>query len=86
MEETPEYINSYQTGFNEGYLIAKHEPDLSEKLSKIKVETPRIDGIHDGRREFILEQIKERNTSRNVKEKSPDKNKDRDKGGYQPDK
>jgi hypothetical protein len=78
--------NSYQTGFNEGYLIAKHEPDLSDKLATMKSDTPRIDGIQDGRREFILEQIKDKNTSRNYKEPTPDKSKNRNINGLELDK
>lgn len=49
----------YQKGFNEGYIIAKHMPDLSDNLSKIESEAPRLDGIKDGRKQFTLEQVRE---------------------------
>lgn len=45
----------YQKGFNEGYLISKHEPDLAEKLSQVKSDNPRMEGFLDGRNEFIQE-------------------------------
>ncbi len=49
----------YQKGFNEGYIIAKHLPDLSNELAKVEPTTPRIEGFHDGRTQFVLEQTKE---------------------------
>lgn len=52
--DTTEYIK----GFNEGYLITQHLPDLSDKLATIESEAPRIDGFKDGRKEFVLEQLK----------------------------
>lgn len=51
---------NYKKGFNEGYLITKHLPELSDQLSQIKNETPRIDGFKDGRNEFFQEKAKER--------------------------
>lgn len=51
---------SYQKGFNEGYIITKHLPELSDQLAQIKNETPRIDGFKDGRNEFFQEKAKER--------------------------
>jgi hypothetical protein len=51
---------NYQKGFNEGYIITKHLPELSDQLSQIKNETPRIDGFKDGRNEFFQEKAKER--------------------------
>lgn len=51
---------SYKKGFNEGYLITKHLPELSDQLSKIKNETPRIEGFKDGRNQIFQEKAKER--------------------------
>jgi hypothetical protein len=48
---SPEYIK----GFNEGYLLAQHMPDLSEKLAGIKSDSPRMQGIRDGRQEFLID-------------------------------
>lgn len=42
-------------GFNEGYLLAQHMPELLEKLANIKSDSPRMLGIQDGRREFLIE-------------------------------
>ncbi|HEX7868572.1 MAG TPA: hypothetical protein VF455_00520, partial [Chryseobacterium sp.] len=49
----------YQTGFNEGYIITQHLPELSDKLSQINSELPRIDGFKEGRKQFVLEQVRE---------------------------
>ena len=47
--------DQYKKGFNEGYLISKHEPELAEKLSDVKTEHPRMEGFRDGRQEQIME-------------------------------
>lgn len=60
MEETEKIDPHYKQGFNEGYIIAKHLPDLSENLSHVKSNAPRVAGIHDGGKQFILEQTRER--------------------------
>lgn len=54
---------NYKKGFNEGYIITKHLPELSDQLSQIKNETPRIDGFKDGRNEYFQEKAKERMNS-----------------------
>ncbi len=60
------YEADYTKGFNEGYLIAKHLPELGDQLSEIKSETPRIDGFKDGRVEFFQEKIRERVQGKNL--------------------
>jgi len=55
MADDQSYEIKYQKGFNEGYLISKHEPDLAEKLSQIKSDNPRMEGFRDGRSELIQE-------------------------------
>lgn len=45
----------YNKGFNEGYLLAQHMPELSEKLASIKSDSPRMQGMIDGRKEFLIE-------------------------------
>ena len=52
--------NPYTKGFNEGYVIAEHLPDLAHDLSKIESASPRMEGFRDGRRQYVLEQTKER--------------------------
>jgi hypothetical protein len=63
MSEEQKYQADYQKGFNEGYIIAKHLPTLSDGLAKVESAAPRIEGIHDGRKQFVLEQTKEHRPS-----------------------
>ena len=73
MEETvnPEYLK----GFNEGYLIGKHLPDVSNSLSRIESHSPRIEGFRDGQQQLILEQIRDQRIKRQERnlEKGDDK-------------
>ncbi len=55
--------SNYQKGFNEGYIITKHLPELSDGLAQVKTETPRIEGFKDGRKQYVLEQTKEHRPS-----------------------
>ncbi|UAY53181.1 hypothetical protein [Ferruginibacter albus] len=52
-EQTP--TPEYQKGFNEGYLITKHLPDLADTISKAITASERSEGFKDGRNEFNLE-------------------------------
>jgi hypothetical protein len=47
-------------GFNDGYLLATHEPELAEKLAKIEAVSPWLIGMQQGREQFIKEQLKEK--------------------------
>lgn len=49
----------YIKGFNEGYILAKHAPELSEKLTEIKGENPRLEGLLDGIEQYGLEMKRE---------------------------
>jgi hypothetical protein len=60
MEEKETVDPAYLQGFNEGYIIAQHLPELSQKLAKIETSTPHIEGLKDGRNQFVLE-AKEKN-------------------------
>lgn len=60
MEENTEPHPDYIKGFNEGYTLAKHMPELSEKLPVSLDETERGQGFKDGRDEYILEKEKQR--------------------------
>ncbi len=46
-------------GFNDGYMIAKHAPTLSDHLSKIEAEAPHIEGLQQDIKQYTLEQIKD---------------------------
>ncbi len=59
MEEENKISPDYQTGFNEGYTIAKYSPELAGQLSKISADGDRIKGFQEGREQFLKEQVKE---------------------------
>lgn len=50
----PDFIK----GFNDGYLMAKHLPDLSKELSKSLSDTEQSKGFQSGIRQVFLEKIK----------------------------
>ena len=60
MHDEQPFNTKYQRGFNEGYIIAKYMPELSDQVAKVTSEDPRIEGFLDGRNEFILEKAKDR--------------------------
>jgi len=61
MSET-EHID-YQKGFNEGYLMSKHLPELATSIASIESLSPRIEGFREGRHQCVLEQVKEHRPS-----------------------
>ena len=81
MEETEKIDSKQLKGINDGYLLAVHEPELAEKLSKIEAVSPWLVGMQQGREQFLKEQVKDKlpswlNDSRPIKEsKQPDKGK-----------
>lgn len=86
MEENEEKDSLIQEAFNNGYLIAKYEPELAEKLSKIKAVSSYVIGIQKGREQYLSEQTKDKlpawlTGNRPAKEKNDvDKTKDREPG------
>lgn len=76
----PEYIK----GFNEGYTMAQHMPELADKLATIDSDFIRLVGFKAGREQYQVEQIKTRLPSwltgdRPTKEQDgPDKSRNRD--------
>ncbi len=60
MDENDKIDPTQLKGFNDGYLIAKYEPELSEQLSKIEAVSPHIVGMQQGRNQFLKEQIREK--------------------------
>jgi hypothetical protein len=50
----------YIEGFNQGYLLAQYEPELSEKLSSAPTESPYLEGLQGGREQYIDERLKAR--------------------------
>lgn len=52
-------LHAYCTGFNEGYLVTQHYPELSASMSQIEIDLPRMEGFRDGRDQMLTEQAKE---------------------------
>jgi hypothetical protein len=79
-EPEPEYVR----GFNEGYTIAQYNPELAEKLSNIDSDFIRLAGFKDGRKQYQIEQVRDRlpnwlkNDRFNKEQKTPDRSKDKD--------
>ncbi|WP_259015508.1 hypothetical protein [Emticicia fluvialis] len=71
-------------GFNDGYIIAKFEPGLAEKLSKIDAVSSYLIGIQNGREQYLKDQLKTKLPDYLKEDSAPDKNpypsKDKDKG------
>jgi hypothetical protein len=86
MAEEQAISQDYQTGFNEGYIIAKYSPELAGQLRNINETSLRLTGFQEGRDQFINEQTKERMPSwlkgNRFEEKviSPDKSLEKAKG------
>lgn len=59
MEPTQNEVNDYQKGFNEGYLIAQHLPQLSDQLSRIDGDGMRLSGIREGHKQYLSERARE---------------------------
>ncbi len=74
----PDYIK----GFNEGYLLAKHDPELLEKLPVDLGKSERGAGFKAGKEQYFLEKAKERQPAWMRKDRiaNLDKTKGKDKG------
>lgn len=60
--EENEYIataegQQYLKGFNDGYLMAEHMPEVVKALAEVKEKTPHVEGFLDGANQY--EQDKE---------------------------
>lgn len=79
---SPDYIK----GFNDGYFIGKHEPELASQLQAVESTSDRVQGFKAG----VLEITKEKNKAfypswlkENKKDMGLDKNSpDKDKGDF----
>ena len=74
----------YTEGFNNGYLIAKHEPELSKKLASGNTNEGNeyFDGLISGKQEYEMEKVKGRlkgmaKGKTNDKEKEIEKDRDK---------
>ncbi len=57
MDESNTSQDAYIKGFNEGYLITEHLPDLSDQIFSSLSDSERSKGFKDGRTQFITEQM-----------------------------
>ena len=57
MEDFENPSAEYLKGFNDGYLLAKHEPELAKQVDAVQSSSERMKGFKDG----ILELTKEKN-------------------------
>lgn len=55
MEENQVVHPDYQKGFNEGYILKEHMPDLADKIASVLNGSPRDTGFRDGREQYIYE-------------------------------
>lgn len=85
MEEDPIHPD-YNKGFNDSYLLAQHLPELAEKLSTLQGNSPRLQGMREGRQQYLSEQVKakmpswlkEDRLSKGNRSSPPDKKRDID--------
>jgi hypothetical protein len=70
----------YTKGFNDGYIMTKHLPELSEKLSGIDSDVPRIDGFKEGRKQFVLDKARETREQWRSQDKGHPRQSDKSKG------
>lgn len=60
MADQDKIHEQYISGFNQGYLLARHLPELAEKLTKIEGKSDRVLGMKEGIEQYVLEQSKDR--------------------------
>lgn len=68
---------NYVKGFNEGYQLAQSHPEISEAIALAKGNDTRLEGFRDGYKEYVLEQLREKDPLMNFRNRTiPDKGKD----------
>ena len=60
MEDEEKVEPDYLKGFNEGYTLAQHMPELAEQLANMDSDFIRLAGFKDGRKQYQMEQTKDR--------------------------
>ena len=60
MEEYDQIDPDYIKGFNEGYVITQHMPDIAEPLAKAYGESARGQGFQQGKEQYQNEQFERR--------------------------
>lgn len=74
---TPEG-QQYLRGFNDGYIIAEHMPEVVKALADVKEKTPHVEGFLDGAKQYSLDV--ELNKEQKKYLDSPSKGPSREKG------
>jgi hypothetical protein len=85
MEEIEAPHPDYMKGFNEGYILAKYMPELSQQLAPSLSGSQRSSGFIAGREQYVVEEKENRYPSwlrsdrlDNFNEKNIEKDKDLD--------
>lgn len=71
-EEFEKVSADYLNGFNEGYTLAEHMPDVAEKVSKALGDGDRAKGFQDGRGQLLLEKTQEKLAQKTAVKDSPE--------------
>jgi len=50
---------TYQKGFNDGYLLQQHEPEIANMLSSVKSDDAYLEAMREGREQYLYE-VRER--------------------------
>lgn len=53
-------MKKYIKGFNDGYLLKEHKPELLENILNTTSSNDYIQGLKDGEREFKQQKVKSR--------------------------
>ncbi|TCP25146.1 hypothetical protein EV195_104179 [Tenacibaculum skagerrakense] len=53
-------MEKYIKGFNDGYLLKEHKPELLENILNTTSSNDYIQGLKDGEREFKKQKVKSR--------------------------
>lgn len=73
----------YIKGFNHGYILAEHEPDLAKQIVKsTKSENQYFKGLVSGKQEYDIEKIKgklKRSSKNGTQNKNVDRRRKREK-------
>ncbi|TKT93303.1 hypothetical protein [Dyadobacter frigoris] len=60
MEEQEKLDPIYIKGFNEGYLISQHMPEIADQLAKAYGTNARGQGFNHGKEQYLNEQFEQR--------------------------
>jgi hypothetical protein len=82
MEEYDNIDPDFLKGFNEGYVISKHMPELAEHLAAANATSSRGEGFNAGKEQYSNEQFENRmpswlNYDPSKDTSSPEHNKDK---------